>query len=68
MSKEQQREKPEAAKEPEYPEHTTGSELAREAREQANNLSEEQREELFRRGMQLIYGGDPQTATVSPRR
>lgn len=41
-----------------YPDETTGSKLARDARERANNLSDSEREQLFRAGMVLIYGGN----------
>ena len=40
-----------------YPDKTEGSEIAEENRSEANKLSEEQREELFQKGMQVIYGG-----------
>lgn len=40
-----------------YPAQTEGGKLAAEARKAANGLSEQQREELFKRGMQVIYGG-----------
>jgi hypothetical protein len=40
----------------EYPEQTRGAKLARETRQEANSLTEAQREELFRKGMQMIYG------------
>jgi hypothetical protein len=40
-----------------YPDQTPGSKLAAEVRKAANGLSEAQREELFKRGMQVIYGG-----------
>ena len=52
---------------PEYPEQTRGSELARETRQEANNLTEEQREELFRKGMQMIYGEPPVAERVGTR-
>lgn len=41
-----------------YPEETEGSQAARRLREEANNLSETQREALFKKGMQVIYGGN----------
>lgn len=44
-------------KDVDYPDQTPGSKLAAEARKAANSLSEEKREELFKRGMQMIYGG-----------
>ena len=40
-----------------YPDQTPGSKLAAEVRKAANGLSEEKRDELFKRGMQVIYGG-----------
>jgi hypothetical protein len=40
-----------------YPDQTPGSKLATEARKAANGLSETKHEELFKRGMQVIYGG-----------
>jgi len=43
---------------PAYPDETTGAKLARKAREKANNLSDTEREELFRAGMALIYGSN----------
>lgn len=42
-------------------------EMAREARALTNTMTDEQREEAFRRGMQLIYGGDA-TRPALPRR
>lgn len=44
---------------PDYPEQTQGSQLAGQTRHEANNLTEAQREELFRKGMQMIYGEPP---------
>ena len=40
-----------------YPESTAGSKAAKRLRAGANKLTERQREELFKRGMQIIYGG-----------
>ena len=40
-----------------YPEVTEGSKLAADARSSANRLSDAKREELFKLGMQQIYGG-----------
>ena len=40
-----------------YPETTKGSEVAAKIREETNGLTEKEREELFERGMQVIYGG-----------
>jgi hypothetical protein len=67
MSKEQQSQEPGANQPPDYPEQTVGSQLAREARQKANNLTEEQREELFRRGMSMIYGGGTSKERVGSR-
>ncbi len=39
-----------------YPAATTGSEAAKRLRAEANKLSKQQREDLFKRGMQIIYG------------
>lgn len=41
----------------EYPEATEGSKLAAEVRSEANALTDKEREELLKRGMQMIYGG-----------
>ena len=40
-----------------YPESTAGSKAAKRVRKEANELSEEDRENLCKRGMQIIYGG-----------
>jgi|GEM_PF-3747632 len=40
----------------EYPDETFGGVLAREAREKCNGLTRQEREELFRIGMLLVYG------------
>ena len=40
-----------------YPTTTKGSQIAARVRAESNKLSEAQREALFRKGMQLIYGG-----------
>jgi len=42
----------------EYPDETSGSILAREAREKCNRLTMQEREELYREGLALIRGGD----------
>lgn len=67
MSGGKKREQPKAEDGPEYPEHTSGSQLAREARDKANQLTEQQREELFRRGMRMIYGGGSDKEKISSR-
>lgn len=50
-----------------YPSETEGSLLAAEARKSANGLSEQEREELFKRGMQVIYGGSGGKQTTRTR-
>lgn len=40
-----------------YPDQTKGSQIAAEIRDEANRLSEGEREKHFNRGMQIIYGG-----------
>jgi hypothetical protein len=40
-----------------YPETTSGARAAKRLRAEANKLTERQREDLFKRGMQIIYGG-----------
>lgn len=47
-----------------YPETTTGARAARRVRAEANKLTERQREDLFKRGMQTIYGGTGTKETV----
>jgi hypothetical protein len=42
----------------EYPETTTGSKAAKKLRSEANGLSDLQRQDLFEKGMQIIYGGN----------
>jgi hypothetical protein len=39
-----------------YPKGTRGSKLAAELRKEANSLTVQKRENLFKRGMQIIYG------------
>ena len=51
----------------EYPDQTSGSKLAAEARKLGNELTESQREELFKRGMQVIYGGSGDKETARAR-
>ena len=41
----------------EYPKVTDGSKWAAEIREEANSLTEKQKSDLFRQGMQIVYGG-----------
>jgi hypothetical protein len=40
-----------------YPDQTEGSQLAANVRKEANGLTENQRSEFFKRGMQIIDGG-----------
>jgi hypothetical protein len=40
-----------------YPVTTKGGETAAKVRAEANRLSESERETLFKKGMQIIYGG-----------
>jgi hypothetical protein len=40
-----------------YPEKTSGTRAAKRVRAEANKLTERQREDLFKRGMQIIYDG-----------
>ena len=47
-----------------YPETTTGSRAARRVRAGANKLAERRREDLFKRGMRIIYGGTGTKETV----
>jgi hypothetical protein len=50
-----------------YPEKTSGSKVAKKLRSEANKLSESQRENLFKRGMQIIYGGAGTTEAARAR-
>ena len=50
-----------------YPQKTEGSEIASKVRKQANALTEKEREEYFRRGMQIIYGGNGTKEAVRSR-
>jgi hypothetical protein len=47
-----------------YPENTAGTKAAKRVRSEANKLTERQREDLFKRGMQIIYGGTGTKETV----
>ena len=51
-----------------YPDQTKGSQIAAEIREEANKLSEEEREKHFNRGMQIIYGGSHRAKQAAGRR
>ena len=46
-----------------YPAETSGSRLAAKARKLASKLTPEQEAEHFRRGMAMIYGGQPKEIT-----
>ena len=50
-----------------YPESTAGSKAAKRLRTEANKLSEQERESLFKRGMQIIYGGTGTKEAVGAR-
>ena len=50
-----------------YPESTAGSKAAKRLRTEANKLSEQDRENLFKRGMQIIYGGTGTKEAVGAR-
>ncbi len=56
-----------AAKNFVYPERTAGAKAAKRLRKEANKLSERERESLFKRGMQIIYGGTGTKETVGAR-
>ena len=47
-----------------YPADSKGSQVAARVRADANNLTESQREELFKKGMQMIYGGKGAKGTM----
>ncbi|HZF01964.1 MAG TPA: hypothetical protein VE344_08720 [Methylomirabilota bacterium] len=44
-----------------YPATTKGGERVARVRAEANRLSESERESLFKKGMQMIYGGTKET-------
>jgi len=50
-----------------YPDSTAGSKAAKRLRTEANKLSERERESLFKRGMQIIYGGTGKKEAVGAR-
>jgi len=50
-----------------YPENSSGTKAAGRVRTEANKLTERQREELFKRGMQIIYGGTGTKETAGTR-
>ena len=47
-----------------YPDNTVVAKAARRVRAEANKLTEQQREDLFKRGMQIVYGGTGSKETV----
>ena len=49
-----------------YPDNTVGAKAARRVRAEANKLTEQQREDLFKRGMQIVYGGTGRAARDWP--
>jgi hypothetical protein len=52
-----------------YPLVTHGSQVAARGRRKANKMTDAQRDEYFRRGMVLIYGGEnPETAGAGHER
>lgn len=50
-----------------YPDKTSGSEIAARIRKEANALTDKEREDLFRQGMQIIYGGNCAKEAVRAR-
>ena len=52
-----------AAKKLDYPEETPGSRLAAKARKLASKLTSEEQAEHLRRGLAMIYGGQPKEIT-----
>jgi hypothetical protein len=48
-----------------YPRITRGGQIAARGRRKANKMTDAQREEYFRRGMVLIYGGQPSETAVA---
>ena len=50
-----------------YPDSTAGSKAAKRLRTEASKLTERQREDLFNRGMQIIYGGTGKKEAVGAR-
>jgi hypothetical protein len=51
----------------EYPENTPGVLIAREAREKANSISDEERRKHLNRGMQIVNGGSHTEQTSGVR-
>ena len=58
---------PRSRKPLDYPVASKGNQLAARVRSATNQLSESQREELFKQGMQTIYGGTGPKETVDRR-
>jgi len=58
---------PKTAKKITYPDKTSGSQTAKEVRNAANGLSEEERASLFDLGRELIYGGPNSKEKVRAR-
>ena len=50
-----------------YPDKTLGSEAASAARKKANRLTDTERENLFQKGMRIIYGGNGTKEAVRTR-
>ena len=50
-----------------YPTTTKGSQIAARVRAESNKLPEAQRDALFKKGMQLIYGGNGTKENVGRR-
>lgn len=50
-----------------YPDQTAGSRLAAKVRAKANKLTDEQRADLFKRGLAMIYGAATPKKAVSSR-
>jgi hypothetical protein len=48
-----------------YPDETKGSRIAAAVRKEASKLTAEQRRELFKRAMVMIYGGQPKGTTIA---
>jgi hypothetical protein len=50
---------------PQYPDETEGSRRAAKLREETAGLTDAEREELFKKGMQIIYGGSGNRKAVA---
>ena len=53
----------EASSEITYPKTTEGSKIAAQARKHANTWTPEKRQEMFNRGMQIVYGATGDCST-----